>query len=166
MSTLAYAQLTEKREAAIPGTSTDKGSPGVRTWIDALAALVPAEVLAVHAALVATMTKAVPGASGEPVTIITNVHTLSIVFYALVALSVLLYASARLVARKWDRLDYVRMLIPAFAFVGWTMLQRTTAFDAAWPNTSLDARTAIAVIGAVLLGVLASVLAYKADQKV
>jgi len=51
------------------------------------------------------------------------------------------------------------------AFIGWTMLQRTTAFDAAWPDVSLNLRTAIAVIGAVVLGVSASALAYKADQK-
>jgi hypothetical protein len=87
------------------------------------------------------------------------------VFYSLFALAILLYVAARLKDGKWDEWDYARMLIPGLAFVGWTMLQRTTAFDAAWPEVSPSARTSIALIGAIVLGVIVSALAYKADQK-
>ena len=51
MSTLAYAAMTSKREVARPGASTTSDAPGVQTYVDALAALVPAEVLTVHGAV-------------------------------------------------------------------------------------------------------------------
>ena len=44
MSTLAYAALTTKREQSDPKTSTSTSPPGLKTYVDALAALVPAEV--------------------------------------------------------------------------------------------------------------------------
>lgn len=50
------------------------------------------------------------------------------------------------------------------AFVGWTMLQRVSAFDAIFPSLGDANRTVIAVIGAFILGVAATLLAYKADQ--
>ena len=58
MSTLAYARLTTSREAAAPHTSTPK-SPGVGTYIDAFAALVPAEVLTLHAVIISYTTRTV-----------------------------------------------------------------------------------------------------------
>jgi hypothetical protein len=163
MSTLAYAAFTAKREAATPGTSTSSQAPGVRTWVDALAALVPAEVLLAHGTLIGMMTVTKNEATG-PVTSITDTGTLKIVFYALALLAVVLYMGARIAMKKWDRMDWVRMFIPALAFIGWTMLQRATAFDAAFPGIGSAARNSIAIIGAIVLGLLASLLAYKADQ--
>jgi hypothetical protein len=164
VSTLAYATLTEKRKTATPGKSRSSESPGVGTWVDALAALVPAEVLAVHGILLATMTTTVQAQNGDPITTITNSATLAFVFYTLVGLAMLLYVGARIMAKKWDQLDYARMCIPGLAFVGWTMLQKTTAFDAAWPKVTPATRTAVALIGAVVLGLVASMLAYQADK--
>jgi hypothetical protein len=163
VSTFAYAQITKQRMDAKPNASTSTDPPGVRTWVDALAALVPAEVLAAHATLIGYMTKINPGQ--PPTTVITGAHTLIYVFYSLFGLAILLYVVARLKAGKWDKWDYARMLIPGLAFVGWTMLQRTTAFDAAWPAVREETRTAVALIGAIVLGVIASALAYQADQK-
>jgi len=164
MSTLAYAALTQQRDSAQPGSSTSTEPPGIRTWIDAFAALVPAEILAAHATLIGAMTK-VEEVSGQRHTIITDPITLKYVFYALCGLAVVLYIAGRLSSKHWDKWDYVRMLIPALAFVGWTMAQRSTAFDAACPAMEPAARTATAVIGAIALGLLASALAFKADQK-
>jgi len=45
------------------------------------------------------------------------------------------------------------------------MLQRATAFDAAFPNLAASPRTVIALFLAVVVGFVAAVLAYKADQK-
>jgi hypothetical protein len=160
MSTLAYAALTTKRSLAMPDTSSSTQAPGVSTWVDSLASLVPAEVLAVHGALLAVLTA--PDKAGG--TIIVDAPTLTGVFYALIVVSMLLYAGSRVMAHLWDRLDYVRILIPPLAFVGWTMLQRATAFDAAFPGVSSGLRTTIALIGAVLLGLVAAMLAYRADQ--
>jgi len=45
------------------------------------------------------------------------------------------------------------------------MLQKATAFDAFAPGLGQASRDAIAVIGAIVLGVFAALLAYQADQK-
>jgi hypothetical protein len=160
MSTLAYAALTTIREKASPGTSSSQSPPGVSTYADALAALVPAEVLTLHAVILSVTTKTV-----DAKTEIIAAATLATAFYGLAVLSAVLYVVPRLRARKWDRLDYGRTVIPPSAFVCWTMLQRATAFDAAFPGLPEAPRTVIALFTAVLLGLLATNLAYKADQK-
>jgi uncharacterized membrane protein len=133
----------------------------VSTYVDALAALVPAEVLTLHAVILTFTTKTDAGATS-----ITDKETLAYAFYGLIALAVLLYVVGRLIAKKWDRLDYLRVIIPPLAFVGWTMLQRATAFDAVAPSNLREAgRMVIALFLGVLLGLLAAGLAYKADQK-
>jgi hypothetical protein len=160
MSTLAYAAFTAAREKAPPRTSTSDSPPGVKTYVDVLAALVPAEVLTAHGVILAFTTS--KDASGKAS--IDNPHTLSASFYGLVLLCILLYWVARRRKLPWVPLDYARMLIPPAAFVGWTMLQRATAFDAVAPNLSYPARSVIAVFLAVLLGIAASVLAVQADR--
>jgi hypothetical protein len=172
MSTLGYAALTTRRDQATPGTSTTTQSPGLRTWVDSMASLVPAEVLALHGAIMALATKTETTDKSNVTTIPSgNIPTLIWVFFALMATSVLLYVGARIMAKAWDNLDFVRMLIPPLAFVAWTMLQKATAFDAVCTilppgaNPSAVGRDAIALIGAALLGLLAALLGYKADQK-
>lgn len=96
-------------------------------------------------------------------------ETLFWLFWSLIGLSMLLYAAGRLMASSWDAWDFVRVLNPAFAFVAWTMIQKATAFDGVllhetWTYSD-PARSAPAIIGAIVLGVAASALAYKADQK-
>src|SRR5947209_1555248 len=103
MSTIVYAQLTNTREAATSGTSTTTSSPGLKTYIDAFAALVPSEVLTLHAVIISTTTKtetntATAGAA-SPGTITTilpeAVGTLNLAFWGLIVLSVALYAVPR-----------------------------------------------------------------------
>ncbi len=163
MSTLAYAALTGKREAAPPNTSGTTSPPGVRSYVDVLAALVPAEVLAAHAAVLSFTTTTQKNQVGDMVTTITQPGTLRWVFVALLLLSVMLYVANSL--KHWDRWDFARMLIPPLAFVGWTMLQKATAFDAVAPDMGQASRSAIALIGAIVLAVIAGLLAYQADQK-
>lgn len=162
MSTLAYATFTRTRLDAPPGKSTKPdGSPGVKTYVDALAALVPAEVLALHATILTFTTKT------ENATVtITNGRALAIAFYALIVLSVLIYAGGRLMAKQWEAWDYLRTLIPPAAFVGWAMLQKATAFDAV-AGSALDEAThsVIPLVGGIILGLGAAALAYKADAK-
>jgi hypothetical protein len=165
MSTFAYAAITSARDAATPGTSTKQGSPGVATYVDALAALVPAEVLTAHAAILTFTTDTVT-TSGKPVVTVSDPGTLQIVFWALTLLSVVVYVFGRWMAKKWDGYDWLRMLIPAAAFVGWTMLQKATAFDAlncTWITPGM--RNVIPIIGAIVLGLITSVLAYRADAQ-
>jgi hypothetical protein len=160
MSTLAYAQFTTKREESQPNTSTSASPPGVKTYADALAALVPAEVLTLHALILSVTTKV-----ENNVTKITAPETLSWAFLGLIIISMSLYIAPRLLAKKWDMLDWFRMAIPPIAFIGWTMLQRATVFDAVFPEMSDASRTVTALFLAVVLGAGATVLAYKADQK-
>jgi hypothetical protein len=161
MSTLAYAAFTTAREKAQPTTSFSSAPPGVGTWVDALAALVPAETLTLHAVIISVTTKTANG-----VTQVVDAVTLRWAFWGLIVMSILLYLLPRWLARRWDNFDFLRMLIPPLAFMGWTMLQRTTAFDALFPNAGDAPRTVIALFLAVILWVGTSLLAHKADEKV
>jgi hypothetical protein len=160
MSTIAYAQLTTRREEAPPRTSSSKSPPGVKTYVDAFAALVPAEVLTLHALILSATTKIENNA-----TYITAPETLAWAFWGLLLVSIGLYAMPRIVGGKWDNLDWIRMLIPPLSLVGWTMLQRTTAFDAVFPALPESTRTVSALFLAVVLGSAATSLAFKADRK-
>jgi hypothetical protein len=173
MSTLAYATITARREAAPPGTSMTPGAvapggapavgPGVGAWIDAATALVPAEVLAVHAFLIQQVTSTTKDAAGHTVVTISSVGNAQLLFWILLALSSAIYVGAHV--KSWDRgWDFVRMLIPAAAFVLWSALQNGTAFDAV-ASWSEFTRYLVGVIGVIVLGYAAKVLAYKADAK-
>ena len=162
MSTIAYGALTRKRIEAEPRKSLNEQPPGVRTYIDTFAALVPAEVLALHALIISFATETVNGQ-----TRITHGATVSVVFWVLTGLSILLYFFGRLGGKEklqvWDAL---RAPIPPLAFVGWTMLQKVTAFDAVAPGVPSVSRIAMAAIGAVVLGAASSLLANVADRSV
>lgn len=160
MSTLAYADLTTKREEATPGMSRGAEAPGVSTYVDALAALVPTEVLTLHGLILSVTTT-----TADKVTSISDPTTLKWAFLGLIVLNIILYVAPRLIKGKWDNLDYLRTAIPPLAFIGWTMLQRATAFDAVASGLGNAPRTVIGLFLGVLLGLAAAALAYKADQK-
>ncbi|WP_413991501.1 hypothetical protein ACMDCR_05225 [Labrys okinawensis] len=159
MSTLVYAQLTNVRESAPSGESTSTANPGLGTYVDALAALVPSEVLSLHALIIATLTDT------TNTVIPADVPTLRAAFWGLIALSVILFAIPRLLGGSWDRYDWIRMLIAPAAFFAWTMLQRATAFDAAFPGMTGGARTVAALFLAVVLGLITTSLSTLADRK-
>ena len=155
-----YAQMTTKREMAQPNESTPNAPPGVQYYLDSLAALVPSEVLALHALILTATTEV-----NDKITTITDGQTLQWSFYALIKMSIGLYVLARRMAHKWDSWDWARMLIPALSFVGWTMLQRATAFDATGLVLTGAERTVIALFFAVILSIAATGLSYQIDQK-
>ena len=158
MSTLLYGALTRKREDADPETSTTEGSPGVNTYVDALAALVPAEVLALHAIIISMATETKAG-----VTTITAGEQLVFWFWFLsIGAGGLYIAGLRKRPRGWD---LVRMVIPPFAFLGWAMLQPTTVFDGWLPNFDPDWRWTFGLALAAVLGVAAGLLGLKADAQ-
>lgn len=163
MSTLAYSKLTTMREDAEPGTSEKESPPGVTKYVDSLAALVPSEVLAVHAAIVAFSIKTEHDTAGNSIAVIVQRGPLQATFFILLLASFLLYLLPK--PRPWGWLDLLRGLIPPAAFVGWTMVQRATAFDAVFPYVSDVTRNTIGVLLAFALGGLAAFLAGKADKK-
>jgi len=161
MSTLAYGALTRKREQADAKESTERQPPGVKTYVDTLAALVPAEVLAAHAVIIEATTKTTKDKAGKDVTTITEPTTLKYVFWALILVTILLYFFGH-TRERFGSMDVLRALVPAAAFVLWMLLQKTTAFDAIADPTD-GARVAIGVIGALVVGAIAAALAVKAD---
>jgi hypothetical protein len=159
MSTFAYAALTSARERAGLGVPPNAAGSPASEYVDVLAALVPAEVLTLHA-FVVSATTTVTGTT----TTITNVKVLAWMFWVLIALALLFYAGGRRFAKKWDRLDRWRMLIPPLAFVCWTMLQRTTAFDGFCESIGAPmdpvVRVVIPAVAAVVLGWFAKNMVY------
>jgi hypothetical protein len=151
MSTLAYANFASEHHRAPEPPS------GIKTYIDVVAALVPAEVLSLHALILSFTTKV----EGQ-VTTIEDADTLRWAFFGLVLLSGVLYVlGQRLTNKPWQPRDWFRVGIPPLAFVAWAMLQRVTAFDSL-PSSiagNANARTVIALFLAVVLAALAKWLA-------
>jgi hypothetical protein len=161
MSTLVYAGLTRRRKEAPRRTSKDESPPGVKTYVDALTALVPAEVLGLHALALALFTQTRDDGRNQTVWTITERGSLQIAFFVMIAVAIILYVTA---ARDvWENMDYLRVCIPPLAFVGWTMIQDNTAFDGLvdWHS---QLRFFIPAAAAVALGTLAAGLARKADE--
>ena len=168
MSTLLYSAVTRARQAAPPaappaGAGPAPQQPPLSKYLDTLAALVPAEVLAAHAAILGFTTSSTTGSNGDKTTTITDAAVLRGSFWALVFIAALLYVVGHWGA--WKRWDTARVFIPPAAFIGWTMLQRATAFDAVAPSWSGNARQAVGILGAIVLAVIATALAYKAPNE-
>lgn len=200
MSSFLYAQIAQQKKAAAdaptaappqPGepqafraaaADTDQGgadgppSPSTTSgYVEALAALIPAEVMTLHALVLTATTHIVASSTDAPgATTISDVPTLRAAFWGLAALSLLLYLVPRLyaawkagVAEKtgWqaqmDIADWARAFIPPLAFTAWTMLQRVTAFDAAFPGCTESQRTVAGLFLAAILIACASWLAFK-----
>ncbi len=159
MSTLGYAAMTKWRKNSPKAGIAAEGEGGISPYVDALMAVVPAETLALHAVILSVTTSTV-----GTTTQITAKGTLFWAFFGLVLLSGVLYVVPRIMAHDWEMLDYFRMLIPPLGFVGWTMLQRATAFDAVFPNMGGAPRTVIALFLAVILGLVVVGIRYKTPK--
>jgi hypothetical protein len=157
MSTLLFAQRMNERD----GTEPEK-PPASKMFVDAAAALVPAEVLAVHLAIITVNTAVTKGDQGEVVTKITEPEVLKWAFFALLGLAVVIYLVARIASGLFDKGDVLCALIPPAAFACWAMLQRPTAFDAVWPELTEGTRVTIAVIAVGVLGAIAALASYEA----
>ena len=165
MSTLMYAAVTTKRLQAPSGESTTTAKPGLSTYVDAMAALVPAEVLAAHAVIISFATSST-GNAGHEITKIDNRGALQVSFYALMAISAGLFLGTRIFsAKSMQPEDYLRALVPPAAFVLWTMLQKATAFDAIAPSFTSSSRSIYAILLAIVVGGLAKALGVSADKK-
>jgi len=165
MSTLAYQALTKRRDEAQPGTSDDT-KPGVGKYVDALAALVPAEVLAAHAFILTITTESDP--SENATTTVTDPDSLRLGFWLLMIASACLYVFPKI--RTLEAWDAVRLFIPPLAFAMWTLIQTPSAFDPVNAALGLDwtivLRQVVAVAVGLSLGALATGMAYKADAHV
>lgn len=178
MSTVAFGALTTRREQSDSDTSKSGQPPGLNSYIDILAALVPAEVLAIHALVITTITKTNPRGQTQ----ITEPATLRWAFWLLIGLSMVLFILGRRpvptprvvrqqsggTASRWQRLewqDLIRLLIPAAAFVGWTMLEPASVWNAVAPSISGGMRILIPMVGAVFLAAVTKALVSHSDNK-
>jgi hypothetical protein len=178
MSTVAFGALTTRREKSGSGTSKTVQPPGLNSYIDILAALVPAEVLAIHALIIAAVTTTNPRGQTQ----ITQPATLRLAFWLLAGLAVVLFvlgrqpsprpaagrqqSSARV--PRWQRLewqDLIRALIPPLAFVGWTMLEPTSVWNVVDTGMSSGTRMLIAMVGAIFLAAVTKALTSHSDNK-
>jgi hypothetical protein len=175
MSSFLYGSLSRQRQATSPRSrlAMAESAPGgtsvapvggtatgtVSHWQDALTALVPAEVLALHAVAM-TIGTTTSGTGAGRTTVITAPGEMRVVFGVLVLMAFGLYLVG---AKSAKGLDLLRAGIAAAAFVLWTMIQPSTAFDALGLETSSLVRVMVAVVGAVLLAAAVDALARKAD---
>lgn len=159
MSALLYGAMTRKSAE----NSFADNSDMLKTYIDTVAALVPADVLFIHTLILSS----VQGKIGQDPTNPEN-SMLIAAFVLLILLSIGLFWVPKfqnIKAESKIRLNYCRMFIPPVAFVTWTMLQKSTAFDAIAPNLPNGWRLLIALFLAVILIAWASVVGYK-DNKI
>jgi hypothetical protein len=125
-------------------------------WQDALAALVPAEVLAIHGIAVSVAKAA-------------NVAIPAWVFVALALLTLVLSLVATITKSvkflPRNPATYAGALIATAAFVLWSMLQPSSAFDSLGVSVSPLNRALIPVFGAVILGLAAGLLSWQQQNK-
>ena len=162
MSSLIYGIVTAKRAAAPAGQSQTTSGPAMGTYVDAVAALVPAEALALYAAVVIPYTTRTASVSGKNTTVISDPRLLQWSCAGLFALCGLLYLVGRQKA-PFTLSDVVRFLIPPMALAAWLLIQNFGVWDIWWPGSDLGERTVIVAFGAVLLGIVASRLGLQAD---
>lgn len=178
MSTLGYANLTNARDRSppgrginrppkpdAPGAGSDAKSDGdgqaraVGVMVDAMAALVPSEVLAVHALVVNTLYDTARGFGGH------SPGMVEALFWAMVLLAAGFFVVPRLVGGRFDKWDPLRALIAPAAFVGWSALQPVSLFYQTFAVTDRAVTTAFVLIAAVGLSALAGYLARLARAK-
>jgi hypothetical protein len=162
MSSLVYGIITAKRTAAPAGQSQSTAAPGIGTYIDTLAALVPAEALALYLVIVIPYATQTTSGRGKSVTVISDPRLLQWSCAGLLALCSLLYLVGRQRA-PFSVSDVLRFFIPPMAFMVWLLPQNAGVWNIWWPGSSIGERTLIAAFAAVLLGIAAGLLGQLAD---
>src|SRR5687767_180942 len=135
MSTLLYESLTSTRESTPANTAftLDVPQPGdqpdekkeVNKFVDSVAALVPAEGLAIHLLILEAVTEKDETKPDElTLTFLENDWAQRGWWLCLVAVLVL-YVVPHALKGKFGILDPIRMLIPVGAFIAWTWMLET-----------------------------------------
>ncbi len=173
MSTLLYESLTSTRESTLadqpvlletPAPDDPGKKKEVNKFVDSVAALVPAEALAIHLLILNAVTeKDETKPDALTVTFTEKAWGQRGWWFCIVAV-LLLYAVPHIIKGKFGILDPIRMLIPVAAFIAWTWMIETSLFDAVKDWT--DGKRAFWGAALGLLALLLSwVLAGKAEQQ-
>jgi hypothetical protein len=102
------------------------------------------------------------GSGGDAVTTITYPGQMRVVYIAMLVLSAGLYLIGANELKSWE--NWLRAAVPPVAFVAWTMIQPSTAFDAFPFGLTGFARVMTAVFLAIILAGLTNWLAGRADR--
>ena len=127
MSSFAYGRLVRQQKEAL-SAADDQGRAMVAAkaeenkLVTTVAALIPAEIVALHALVLSVTTST--GADGS--TTITSPEPLKWSLVVLVLLSIVVYVIGRGL-KDWKERDWVRVAIPALAVVVWTGIIGTSA---------------------------------------
>ena len=153
MSAFAYGRMVQLR--AVPTTTgkTPATLTGTDKLVAAVAALVPAEVIAGHAYLVGRFTTT----DAQGTTTITDASALRVALVVLLVLSFVPFVVGR-GRTAWTRPDWVRLFLPPAAFLVWTMLIGTSALTP-WVAGRIAADS-LAIVGVALGFVLILVKSY------
>lgn len=176
MSTLLYGRRTLARKTDRDSDATDAtghapgATPQAEHFAEALPAMIPAEIMSLHALILSATTDMVDVDSrlaAGTITVITEPDALRFAFWGLCVFSVALYAVPHLMHARnlWQPLDFLRALVPPLAFTAWCMLQRTTAFDAVASDMGEGARTVGGLMLAAVLFPAAAWLASRAEPE-
>jgi hypothetical protein len=149
--------VRKRAEAPKGKSTTPEAQPGLKTYVDTLTAIVPAEVLAMHAALFAALTEK----KGNRVDI-TDPGWLEFGFWAMVVLSVVFYF-AGYQKKRVNRWVVLGAFVPPLAFFLWTMALQQSAFDAAF-DLSDGGRQALVIVGTPVLALLAAAAPLGCDK--
>jgi hypothetical protein len=150
VSSYAYGRITTQRAVKV-SRNEDPGS----SFLELIAALVPAEVLAAHAFML-TFTTETTGTGEDATAVITKPEILRWGFWGLVLAAMALFLAGRV--GDLAKLDCLRVLIPPGAFWLWAMLQPISAFDALGLDWSPTVRGVVVLIGGLLLLAMAKAL--------
>ncbi|MEL6446066.1 MAG: hypothetical protein AAF089_14740 [Bacteroidota bacterium] len=188
----------DARETADGGVSQDAGGddtiPNETTqdttgsYITAVLALLPSEVIVLHSAFMAYATRQETeqgdsGVQGQDIAItvvngsadsaassilIVEPQPLAFAFVFLLVASLLLYVVGRVQTGQWQwSKDLFRMLIPPIAFTAWCLLEPLTAIDGLlnvleWTEDVTEAwRSVVGLSTAVIVSMAATALAYQ-----
>ncbi len=152
MSALAYGRLVrDGAEDARPGGALASGESSDNKLVAAVAGLVPVEVIAGHALILATTTSTDQAGT----TTITQAAPLQWSLIGLVVVTVVLYLVGR-GFKRWTPIDKVRLVIPPLAFVIWTALIGTSALSPWVKNLDHAWVTVVAVLVGIVLVVVSA----------
>jgi hypothetical protein len=173
MSTLLYESLTSTRESTPANVALTFDAPKegeadekkeVNKFVDSVAALVPAEGLAIHLLIFEAVTKK-DETSPDALTVTFTEKGWAEAGWWLCLVAVLaLYVVPHVLKGKFGILDPVRMLIPVAAFIAWTWMIETSLFDAVTDWTDGQRAFWGAALGLVAL-LLSWVLARQAEAE-
>jgi hypothetical protein len=174
MSTLLYESLTAARQSTASGNSLvfaeavaadgAQKKEDVNKFVDSVAALVPAEALALHALIFTAVTDSDETEADVLTVTIVDRGWAQAGWVVCLLLVLGLYLGPHLAKGKFGLGDVVRMFIPAGAFVAWTFVLETSLFDAI--SDWSDGRRAVVggAIGALAL-ILSRIFAQAAENE-